>query len=74
MNRSGIHVIRDDDRWWVLREGEDGVPSSAFGTLKDAVRIARNLARQEGAEVTLYDEGGRVRGWFEFERDGGPQA
>lgn len=69
MNRSGIHVIRDDDRWWVLREGEDGVPSSAYPSLRDAVRTARDLAQREGSEVTLYDELGRVRAWYDFQSE-----
>ncbi|HVR43283.1 MAG TPA: DUF2188 domain-containing protein [Thermoanaerobaculia bacterium] len=70
MTANGIHVIRDGDRWWVLREGESGVPSSTFLDARDAIRTGRALARRERTEFTLYDEQGRVRAWNDFRQAG----
>lgn len=65
MAHRGIHVIRDDDRWWVVPEG-DIVPTSSHPTLREAVRQGRALAQQQRAEFTLYDPAGRVRQWEDF--------
>ncbi|MGH9456128.1 MAG: DUF2188 domain-containing protein [Thermoanaerobaculia bacterium] len=67
MIRHGIHVIRDDDRWWVVREGESGDTSSVFQDARAAIRVGRSLARRERTEFTLYDERGKVRAWSDFQ-------
>lgn len=69
---SGVHVIRDADRWWVVREGGEGVATSPVVGLREAVRIGKTIASAEHTELTVYDEQGRVRGWRDFpsEQDG----
>lgn len=62
----GVHVIRDDDRWWVLREGADGVPAPGYRRLREALRFGETIARQAQAELTVYDEEGRVRRWSDY--------
>ncbi|MFN2442270.1 MAG: hypothetical protein ABR517_06260 [Thermoanaerobaculia bacterium] len=66
MSRHGVHVIRDDDRWWVLREGEDGVPPPAYRRLREALRLGKAIARLSQTELTVYDEQGRVRHWSDY--------
>ena len=65
MGRDGVHVIRDGNRWLILREG-DSEAAPAYPNLRDALRIGRSLARKERTELTLYDESGRVRDWADF--------
>ena len=63
---SGVHVIRDADHWWVVREGGEGIATSPVVGLREAVRIGKTIASAEHTELTVYDEQGRVRGWRDF--------
>lgn len=65
MGQNGVHVIRDGNRWWILRSG-DSDTAPAYPNLRDALRIGRALARKEHTELTLYDESGQVRDWTDF--------
>lgn len=66
MSSNGIHVVRDANSWWVLRDGDSAAPAPSFRSAREAIRAARSLARAEKTEVTLYDESGRVRAWRDF--------
>ncbi|MCA1733684.1 MAG: DUF2188 domain-containing protein [Acidobacteria bacterium] len=66
MSRNGIHVVPDEDTWWVLRDGESRAPSRPFSRARDAIRTGRSIARAEKSEFTLYDQDGRVRAWKDF--------
>jgi hypothetical protein len=72
MAGSGIHVVRDGNVWWVLREGETCAPAPPFSRARDAIRTGRSLARAARSEFTLYDESGRVRAWKDFDEASGP--
>ena len=67
MPGNGIHVVPDEDSWWVLRDGEARSPSRPFSSARDAIRIGRSIARAEKSEFTLYDDDGRVRAWTDFD-------
>jgi hypothetical protein len=49
-----IHIVPRGDLWGVVREGDDGDITS-YMPHDDAVRIAREIAEQEHAELVLHE-------------------
>jgi hypothetical protein len=55
-----IHVIHLNDGWIVQREGAIQ-PTSVHQTQKDAVAVARKIAREQNSQLVIHGRNGRVR-------------
>lgn len=54
------HVVPHGDRWAVLGEGNERV-TKLFDTQREAIELARRIARNQRAEVVIHGEDGRIR-------------
>jgi hypothetical protein len=57
MSRHDVHVIPLEDRWAVLREGDD-IPVSVHGSLAEAEQAGRLLAEDGEVSFELHPLGG----------------
>ena len=60
MAGKGQHVVPRDGHWAVRRSGSDKV-TRTFETQNDAIRAAREIARNQGTEVYIHDRTGLIR-------------
>ena len=60
MSRKGQHVVPRDGKWAVRRAGADRV-SRKFDTQREAIEVARNIARNQGTELYIHGQDGRIR-------------
>jgi hypothetical protein len=72
MAGKGQHVVPRDGHWAVRRTGSDKV-TRTFETQGDAVRAAREIARNQGTELYIHDRTGLIRERESFGRNSGPQ-
>ena len=56
----GQHVVPRDGRWAVRRTGADRVTRS-FDTQREAIDLARELARSQKAKLYIHGKDGRIR-------------
>lgn len=55
-----IHVVHDGEQWKVKQE--NAMRSSGnFGTQREAIERARQIAQNNGQEVAIYGLDGRIR-------------
>lgn len=57
---TNIHVIHLNDGWIVRKEGTYQ-PTSVHRTQKDAVAVARKIAREKNTQLVIHGRNGRVR-------------
>lgn len=54
------HVVPRGNRWAVRKAGAERV-TRHFDTQREAIEVARELARSQGAEVFIHGRDGRIR-------------
>ena len=54
------HVVKRDDGWAVKGEGNSR-DTSRHNTQSDAFDAARDIAKNQGSEVLIHGENGRIR-------------
>lgn len=54
------HVVPRGDKWAVRKSGSVRVTRS-FDTQKEAIKAARDIARNQGSEVYIHGRDGRIR-------------
>ena len=63
-----IHVVHDGEQWKVKQE--NAMRSSGnFGTQREAIDCARQIAQNKGQEVALHGLDGRIRAKYSFGND-----
>jgi hypothetical protein len=72
MAGKGQHVVPRDGHWAVRRTGSDKV-TRTFETQNDAIRAAREIARNQGTELYIHDRTGLIRERESFGRTPSPQ-
>jgi hypothetical protein len=55
-----LEVLKDNDGWVVLSQEGARVGSPAYAVKKDAVEIARKVARDSRGTLRIYNSGGKV--------------
>lgn len=60
MERKGQHVVPNGEKWSVRRAGTARA-SATFETQVEAIERARELARNQGAELYIHGRDGRIR-------------
>ena len=60
MSKKNQHVVPHDDAWAVKGEGNSRV-TSAHDTQRDAVKRAREIARNQHGEVVIHRQDGTIR-------------
>lgn len=60
MSKPSQHVIPKDTRWSVLRAGNMR-STKTFKTQAEAVAFARDIARNQGTELFIHGNDGRIR-------------
>lgn len=60
MTGKNQHVIPTGDRWAVRRGGASR-SSRVFDTQREAIAAARDIARNQGADLFIHDLNGRIR-------------
>ena len=60
MSGKGQHVIPSGGKWSVRRAGSERA-SGVYDTQRDAIDAARRIARNQGAELFIHGEDGRIR-------------
>ena len=58
--KKNIHVVPHNDKWGVKVEGNKRVTATA-DTQKEAIDIAREIARAQEAELFIHRPNGRIR-------------
>ena len=63
-----IHVVHDGEQWKVTQE--NAVRSSGnFGTQREAIDRARQIAQNNGQEVAIHGLDGRIRAKHSYGND-----
>ncbi len=60
MTTKNQHVVPRGDKWAVRKEGAERV-TRHFDTQREAIEVARGLARNQGGEVFIHGRDGRIR-------------
>ena len=60
MSRKGQHVVPRDNKWAVRKSGSDRV-TRKFDTQKEAIKVAREFARNQETELYIHGRDGRIR-------------
>lgn len=60
MAKKNQHVVPHDDGWAVRGEGNQRV-TSVHDTQQEAIRAGRDIARNQGSELFIHGENGRIR-------------
>ena len=60
MAKKNQHVVKRDDGWAVKGEGNSR-DTSRHNTQADAFNAARDIAKNQGSEVLIHGENGRIR-------------
>lgn len=68
---SSQHVVPQGGKWKVVRSGASRA-SGTFDTQKEAVERARKLAKDQGAELYIHGEDGRIRDRSSYGKDPHP--
>ena len=68
MSTKGLHVVPKDGKWSVRTAGASR-SSGTFGTQREAVAVARERAKQNGTEMYIHGEDGRIRDRSTFGKD-----
>lgn len=62
------HVVPRDGKWSVRKAGADRV-TRTFETQKEAIAAGREIARNQGTELFIHGEDGRIRIRDSFGKD-----
>jgi uncharacterized protein YdaT len=54
------HVVPHDDKWAVRGEGSERV-TSLHDTQREAIGVAREIARHQRSELFIHGENGQIR-------------
>ena len=54
------HVVPRGNKWAVRKAGAEKV-TRRFDTQQEAIRVARGIARNQGGEVFIHGQDGRIR-------------
>lgn len=68
MTRRNQHVTPHPDGWAVKPEGGQK-PSSVHRTQQEAIDRAREIAQNQGTELFIHDQNGRIRERDSYGRD-----
>ena len=60
MSKKNQHVVPHSDGWAVKGEGNQRA-TSIHSTQRDAIGAARDIARNQGSEMFIHGENGRIR-------------
>lgn len=71
--RQNQHVVPRDDGWAVRRAGSSR-DTKRFETQEAAIRKARRIARNQGAELLVHGRDGRIRERSSFGDDPHPPS
>ncbi len=71
MSHKDQHVVPHDSQWAVRREGNDRV-TSIHETQAAAIDRAREIARNEKAEVVIHGRDGKIRDSDSYGHDPNP--
>lgn len=68
MSKKGQHVVPSGGKWSVRRAGSSRA-SGTYNTQKEAVKKAREVARNQKTELYVHGRDGRIRDRSSFGRD-----
>jgi uncharacterized protein YdaT len=60
MSKKNQHIVPHEDGWAVRGEGNQRV-TSIHDTQQQAIRAGRDIARNQGSELLIHGENGRIR-------------
>ncbi len=60
MTVKGQHVVPRENKWAVRKTGSVRA-TRRFNTQKEAIKVARKFARNQGGEVFIHGRDGRIR-------------
>lgn len=60
MSKKNQHVVPKGDNWAVKGAGNEKV-TKIVSTQKEAIKIARNIAINQGSEMFIHGENGQIR-------------
>jgi len=68
MPKKGQHVVPNDGNWSVRRAGSSRA-SGTYSTQEEAVKKAREIARNQHTELYIHGRDGRIRERSTYGRD-----
>ncbi len=69
MPKGGQHVVPRGNGKWAVRRGGANRARRRYDTQEEAIEAGREIAREEGTELYIHGEDGRVREMNSFEKD-----
>ncbi len=71
MSKKGQHVVPNGNKWSVRRTGAARA-SGIYETQREAIAVARTIARNQGTELYVHGRDGRIRERDSFANDAFP--
>ena len=68
MSSKGQHVVPSGGKWSVRRAGAERA-SGVYSTQQEAIERAREIAKNQGAELYIHGRDGRIRERSTFGKD-----
>jgi hypothetical protein len=71
MSKKNQHVVPKGDNWAVRGAGNEKV-TKIVSTQKEAIKIARDIAINQGSEIFIHGENGQIRERNTYGKDNFP--
>ncbi|HEV7248768.1 MAG TPA: DUF2188 domain-containing protein [Shinella sp.] len=68
MSRKSQHVVPSSGKWSVRQAGSSRA-SHTFSTQGEAIKVAKEIARNQGAELYIHGANGRIRDRVSYGND-----
>ena len=68
MSKPDVHVVHKNDKWAVQKEGSQRALRT-FDTQKDALGMAKEIARKECVELFVHGRDGQIRDRMSYGND-----
>ena len=72
MTKISQHIVKDAKGGWVVKRGGSSTATKYFETKQEAIDWARQVAKNQSAELYVHDTDGKIRSKYSYAHDPNP--